>query len=299
MLESTGTSNFVVSGKTFQTWYKVIGDLKSGRRPLVVLHGGPGLTHHYMLPHSELYKKAGIPIILYDQLGNGQSSHYRDCPDNFWTPSLFSDQLESLLRDLEVYDNYDLLGHSWGGFLAAYFASTRKSTGLKRLILANCPASIPLLVEGLNILLDAFGPDFAAMIRKNEAENTLGNPEYQKGMSLFMRSHICAIRPMPKLLHQSFSANKEDNTVNIQMMGPATFYIDGTLRDETTIPHLAGINVPTLVINSDKDEVHDVSVKPFVDLIPQSTWVKMRNSTHVPMFEEPERYFQVLSEFLS
>lgn len=86
-------------------------------------------------PHCQLYEEHGwafvlhscqnrgltsspflrIPLVLYDQLGSGQSSHYRDCSGGFFTPSLFSDQLESLLIHLEINDNYDLLGHSWGG----------------------------------------------------------------------------------------------------------------------------------------------------------------------------------------
>jgi hypothetical protein len=32
------------AGKPCKTWYKVFGDLKSGKRPLIVVHGSPGLT---------------------------------------------------------------------------------------------------------------------------------------------------------------------------------------------------------------------------------------------------------------
>lgn len=47
---TTGLADFVVDGKTYQTYYVVYGDLKaSGRRPLVGLHGGPGFSHHYMM----------------------------------------------------------------------------------------------------------------------------------------------------------------------------------------------------------------------------------------------------------
>ena len=48
---ATGESaDFVVEGRTYQTWYKVIGDLKTeARRPLVIVHGGPGMSHDYLL----------------------------------------------------------------------------------------------------------------------------------------------------------------------------------------------------------------------------------------------------------
>lgn len=38
--------------------------------PLVVLHGGPGLTHNYLVPFSDIATKFNIPVIIYDQLGN-------------------------------------------------------------------------------------------------------------------------------------------------------------------------------------------------------------------------------------
>ena len=31
----------------YQTYYRIAGNLHSGRTPLVLLHGGPGSTHNY------------------------------------------------------------------------------------------------------------------------------------------------------------------------------------------------------------------------------------------------------------
>ncbi|KAF8553521.1 proline-specific peptidase [Imleria badia] len=80
MSETTGKTNFRVGGETYQTWYRIFGDLKSGVRPLVVLHGGPGLSHHYVLPFEELHTRFNIPVIFYDQIGIGESSHPKKRP---------------------------------------------------------------------------------------------------------------------------------------------------------------------------------------------------------------------------
>ncbi|KAK0236961.1 hypothetical protein EDD85DRAFT_593417 [Armillaria nabsnona] len=79
-LSTTGTADFKVRSETHQTWYKVIGDLKSGKTPLVTLHGGPGFTHEYILVYKALTESAGIPIVAYDQIGNGHLTHLRDAP---------------------------------------------------------------------------------------------------------------------------------------------------------------------------------------------------------------------------
>lgn len=267
--ETTGFSDFAVDNRIFKTWYKIVGDISnSNRRPLVVLHGGPGLTHDYMLcvfemhllqcataefhrrPHLRLVEEKysllalfvfrhhlislpSIPVVFFDQLGSGQSSHYRDAPTNFWTPELFMDQLDSLLRHLKISDNFDLLGHSWGGtfvlfaylgqsiavtgFLAAYYAANRANSGHRCLVLANAPASIQLLEKGLNLHLDQFPKEFAEMMRKHEAENTTNAPEYSKGISQFIARHLCSLRPWPRELRDSFAANGEDPTVSSSM----------------------------------------------------------------------------------
>ena len=56
-----------------------------------------------------------IPVVFYDQIGNGASSHCPGVPPDFWTPELFMDELDNLLKSLGIYDDFDLLGQSWGG----------------------------------------------------------------------------------------------------------------------------------------------------------------------------------------
>jgi pimeloyl-ACP methyl ester carboxylesterase len=74
---SEGTIPFEYEGETLQTWYKVVGDVAPRNpRPLVVLHGGPGVSHDYMIPVSDIVSfSSHRPVIFYDQVGNGRSTH--------------------------------------------------------------------------------------------------------------------------------------------------------------------------------------------------------------------------------
>ena len=58
---------------------------------------------------------SSIPVVFYDQIGNGESSHIKNKPDTFWRAELFMDELDNLLKKLGIYDDFELLGHSWGG----------------------------------------------------------------------------------------------------------------------------------------------------------------------------------------
>ena len=93
---TTGEIDFTVpsSGQTTKTWYKVYGDLSNRKhRPLVVLHGGPGLVHNYMLSLSDLWTKNEIPVIFYDQIGGGMSTHLPEKKGDveFWSVHLLAD----------------------------------------------------------------------------------------------------------------------------------------------------------------------------------------------------------------
>ena len=68
----------------YQTWYRVTGDLNSGRTPLVIIHGGPGCTHDYVDAFKDV-AASGHAVIHYDQLGNGRSTHLPDKDASFWT----------------------------------------------------------------------------------------------------------------------------------------------------------------------------------------------------------------------
>src|SRR2546429_3005911 len=122
----------------YQTWYRITGELSAEKAPLVVLHGGPGCVHDYLLPVAAI-AETGRPVIHYDQLGNGRSTHLRDKPPEFWTVQLFLDELKSLVDTLGIADRYLVLGQSWGGMLAAEHAVLRPA-GLRGLVIADSPA---------------------------------------------------------------------------------------------------------------------------------------------------------------
>src|SRR5262249_59616322 len=100
-----------------ETWYRVTGELRSGdvAAPLVVLHGGPGATHDYLLSLADLAEDRAV--VHYDQLGNGRSTHYPDRGADFWTVDLFVRELQNLIGALGIADRHHVLGQSCGGFL--------------------------------------------------------------------------------------------------------------------------------------------------------------------------------------
>ncbi|KAI0362151.1 alpha/beta-hydrolase [Trametes cingulata] len=190
-----GSIPFAHGGETYQTFYKVFGNLTTRTHtPLVVLHGGPGLSHDYLLPLSDLSTHHAIPVILYDQIGNARSTHLRDKPASFFTIDLFIDELENLLAHLSVENSFDLFGHSWGGILGTEFEVRRRPAGLRHLILSDSLASMELWQESNAQLLKAFPKD----VQEGMAAGMKDPAAYQNALRRFHAVHGCRVKPMPK-----------------------------------------------------------------------------------------------------
>jgi proline iminopeptidase len=86
--------------------------------PVVVLHGGPGAHHDYLLPGFDALAERRL-LIYYDQRGGGRSAVGRDVPVG-WRDHVAD--LEAL-RIVWGFERLTLLGYSWGGLLAMLYAT--------------------------------------------------------------------------------------------------------------------------------------------------------------------------------
>ncbi|MDR6594626.1 proline iminopeptidase-family hydrolase [Saccharothrix longispora] len=279
-----------------RTWYRVTGVVGGELPAVVVVHGGPGSTHDYLRNLGSLAEH-GWPVVHYDQLGGGGSTHLPDADPGFWTPELFGDELDNLLHRLGIEDNYVLFGQSWGGLVVARHAAGRPD-GLRGLVIANSPASYPLWRQEMDVLRARLPTGVDAALRAHEAAGTTGTQEYFDLMRVFYDRHVCRVLPWPDEYLASFLEMAEDNTVYSVMNGPSEFTVTGTLKDYSVIDHLDDIEVPTLLVSGRHDEATPVTVQPYADRIHDVRWEIFEHSSHVPHLEEPERFREVLLGFL-
>ena len=280
----------------YQTWYRITGDLSSGRTPLVVLHGGPGCVHDYLLPVAAL-AETGRPVIHYDQLGNGRSTHLRDKPPEFWTVQLFLNELQSLVDTLGIAGGYHVLGQSWGGMLAAEHAVLRPA-GLRGLVIADSPAAMDLWSAAAARLRAALPPGVDETLRSHEEAGTTDSDEYHQAMRVFYDRHVCRVVPWPDEVARTFAAIDDDPTVYLAMNGPSEFHVVGSLRDWSIVDRLGAVEAPTLLISGEHDEATPSTVEPYFRNIPNVRWEILDNCSHLPQIEDTERFNTLVAEFL-
>ena len=296
-MSSPNVLNGVVPFREWETWYRVTGDFSSTKVPLLVAHGGPGCTHDYVLALAELAKE-GRPVVHYDQLGGGRSTHLPEKGGDFWTVDLFLDEMENLLTTLGINDRYDLLGQSWGGMLGAEHA-IRRPEGLRALVLSNSPASMDLWASEAKKLRALLSPEIEEALDRHEAAGTTEDPEYVAATQVYYDEHVCRVVPNPPEVVRTFEYLMEDPTVYYTMNGPNEFFCIGTLRDWTVVDRVKAITAPTLLCSGRFDEATPATVQPFFDNIPDVRWEIFEESSHMPFVEEPERYLGVVESFLA
>jgi L-proline amide hydrolase len=215
-------SEGTVSFGEAETWYRVTGELRPGDTaapaPLVVLHGGPGATHDYLLSIGDLADSRAV--VHYDQLGNGRSTHYPERGADFWTVDLFVRELHNLVEALGIADRHHVLGQSWGGFLGQGYALTRPP-GLRALVLADTAASFPDFVAEANRLRTLLPPEVEETLRRHEDAGTTDDPEYTAASEVFYRRHVCRLDPWPEEVVEAFAWIERDPTVYHTMNGPS------------------------------------------------------------------------------
>lgn len=279
-----------------RTWYRITGDLASAKAPLVVVHGGPGMAHNYLLSLTAL-ARGGRAVIHYDQVGVGRSSHLPQAEREFWTVELFVSELDALLRHLGIERRYHLLGQSWGGMLGAEHAVLRPP-GLRSLVLANSPASMALWLQEANRLRALLPPPVQATLLRHEAAGTTDSAEYADAVRVFYDRHVCRVAWPPEV-EATFAAVEADPTVYHTMNGPSEFHCVGTIRDWSIVERLDRIDVPTLLVSGRHDEATEAVVQPFADRIADVRWRIFEDSSHMPHVEETEAFVVTVDGFIS
>ncbi|KAI1073899.1 proline-specific peptidase [Whalleya microplaca] len=299
-----GIAEFEVPGltKTCQTWYKVVGDLNTSKTPLIVVHGGPGACHEYLLPLTDLASTSSTPLIFYDQIGNGRSTHLLEKAgdEQFWSVDLFKNELDNLLAHIGLKDRpIDVYGHSWGGMLAAEWAATPNSVNLRRLVISNSLASMDSWRVGITALREQLPDDIQQVLTRAEEKQDFESPAYEAAIEVFYKRHLSLARPWPsEEVQAALGWFTKDATTYGTMYGPSELYISGSLRDWTCIPLLSKIKVPTLLLNGTDDEAQDVAMQPFFDHIEKVKWVTLDNAAHFSHVDQRQKYIQHLEAFL-
>jgi proline iminopeptidase len=293
-METRSEREGMAPGPNGPVYYRVYG--KAGGTPLIVLHGGPAAGEIYMRPYVGL--AVDRQVVLYDQTGCGRSAK----PHNLagYTPDAYVSELEAL-RDHLGFAQVCLLGHSWGGFLGALYA-TAYPDRVVSLVLAGTATSMNDFSQAADRWLKEFGPTARTTIARQELPPGEPNPAYEaayeKLTEAYYRRHLLRLDPWPSFF-VNVGAALAVNPVYAYLNGPSEFQLTGKLATLDISSQLKRIAVPVLVTCGEFDEAPPWVGDKIVDLMADATLAVFPGASHMTHIEQPERVMATTSRFLS
>lgn len=277
------------AGQTFKTgevtlYYEVLGE--AGGTPLFVANGGPGFDHTY-LHLSDAWDRIAKTrkVVLYDQRGNGRSS-----PLASGQSCTLRDQIEDLdaLRAHLHFDKIDLLGHSWGGYLVMAYAA-RYPQHISHLLIVDSAA--PKWSDTVFLFKDVFPEG----VGREDAARFASQMGDKPAEDLLLREYLSMLFYSPEN-RASALAMMKDVDENRQVNQT----INRDLQRFDLNPELPKFTFPTMVMTGR----FDMNVAPVIaykihQAIPHSQFTVFERSGHMPFYEEPEKFIEVVNSFLS
>jgi len=277
------------NGQTFDApggkiYYEVTGS--GSGTPLMVVNGGPGFDHTY-LHISTAWDALGKNrhIIFYDQRGDGRSS-----PLKPGQSCNLADQIADLeaLRAHLGFEKWDMLGHSWGGYLSMAY-SARHPERIAHLMIVDSAA--PKWSDTLFLFSQIF-PEITERRAGYTFADEMGDPA----------ASDASIHDYLTMLF--YSAEKRDAFVAQMSAGAYRKQVfQAVISDLPRFdlnPELSKYKFPVMVMTGR----YDINVAPLVayrihEAIPGSRFVVFERSGHIPFYEEPEAFVHAAEEFLN
>jgi proline iminopeptidase len=278
----------------FKVWTKRFG--RNPRIKLLLLHGGPGATHEYFEALENDLAAAGIEFIYYDQLGSAYSDQPTD--PSLWTLERFVDEVEQVRVALGLdNDNFYLLGHSWGGILAAEYA-LRHGDHIKGLIISSMMMSIPDYNHYAETVLAKQMPaDVLAEIKAIEARGDYDKPRYTELLiPHFYHKHVCRLDEWPDAVNRAFG--KINRQIYVLMQGPSEFGASGLLEHWDRKADLPKLAMPTLVIGARHDTMDPAHMKWVSTQVQHGSFLFCPDGSHLAQWDDQAVYIGGLLKFL-
>ncbi len=249
----------------------------------IVLHGGPGAHHDYLLPQFDQLA-IGRTIIQYDQRGGGQSAVDRD-QNVTW---------ETQVKDLAALvtrwglEPATIVGYSWGGLLAMLFSVTHPKLIGRLALVSPAPATAAGRHRFEKQFSDRMQSASIAEARRELQQSGLRESDPEAYRQRAFELSVAGYFKDPLASHA---------LTPFRLTGRVQQSIWKSLGDYDIRNQLANLDVPALVVHGRHDPIPIETAMETARLL-RGDFEILENSGHVPYVEETARFVEILDSFL-
>lgn len=282
---SAQTSHTIQSGDS-KLFYRSFGN----GQPVVIINGGPGMNSDGFAAMAEKISMVNCQTIIYDQRGTGKST-ISTVNSSTITMDLMVTDLENLRQHLKI-KQWIVLGHSFGGMLASYYATVHPES-IKSIILSSSGGidmGLMAYVGGINDRLNT--EERKSLNYWNEqiaAGDTTYNARLQRG----------------KALANAYVYNKANAAIIAERLTQGNTTVNGLIWQDlikikfNCAPKLSGFSKPVLIIQGKNDIIEFKTAEIAHKALRNSKIVIMDHCGHYGWLDNPDIYFPALHDFLN
>ncbi len=269
-------------------WYRMVGS--GPGTPLIVVAGGPGLSHDYLRSLEALSDER--PIVFYDQLGSGRSDHPAD--DQLWTPHRFAMEIDALRDHLELSSAF-IFADDWGCVFGSEYLLLQPS-GLRGAIFSGPIFSGQRYIADAEHLLDQLPRETRQTIRRHEHDLSTGASEYRDAYQKFFDRFIFSGWNKPSEWNASIS--KQSRDAYRVLHGSNQIEISGLLRTYDRLAEFDQIKAPVLMTCGQQGIVPPDTAALYLSKFHNARLVVFQQSAHMPIYQEHESFLGTIRAFL-
>ncbi|WP_264566347.1 alpha/beta fold hydrolase [Flavobacterium sp. N3904] len=278
------TEGFSTNTDASHTYYKVFGK----GTPILIINGGPGMNSNGFEPMAKILAEH-YQTIIYDQRGTGKST-LKELNDKTVSMKLMADDIESLRKHLKI-EKWTVLGHSFGGMLASYYATIYPNS-IDKLILSSSGGVDLSLLKGENLiekgLTKAEKDSLNYWNDKIDKGDTSHKARLGRGRAM-APAYVYDQKYVPIIAERLTQGNSTLNSLLWSDMQKMNFDCKNKF---------ANFNNPVLIIQGKQDiispAIGEISLKAF----PNSKMILLENCKHYGWLDAKEKYFDSIDTFL-
>ena len=262
-----------------------------GAPRLLVIHGGPGAHHDYLLPQM-LALAEKHELIFYDQRGGGQSKTEDRSPITWET---HVSDLGLVAREL-VGDSPSIVGYSWGGLLTLLYTVEALEQGAEvgptpaRLVLIDpAPATRPFRAQFEANFSERQAGASVQKLREELAQSGLRERDpdayRQRAFELSVAGYFADPR-------------RAQDLTPFRVIGRVQQQVWESLGDFDLLQRVEQVEIPVLILHGRHDPIPLEASEALARALPDARLVVLEHSGHVPYVEEPEVLFTEIERFL-
>ena len=264
--------------------------------PLLMIHGGPGLTSRYLEPFGALSGERAV--YTWDQLDCGRSDRPND--PSLWTLARFVDELDAVRKALTP-GRVHILGHSWGTTLAMEWLVTKHPANVASVVFASPCLSTPRWIEDARKLVAGLSPAARMAIAEAERTGNFDTPGYQAAVrDEWLRTYV--VRTLPAERIASLMSSLAEWKANIKLLeymwGPSDFTVTGTLKGFDRTAQLRKLTMPVLFHCGEFDAARPETIREQAAMTPNSKVAIIQGAGHLTMIDAAEEANLAIREFL-